>query len=55
MGKYNVIFTQYHVYNVEADNEDDAENIAYEIFRSDMRYPAAMTFYDEVEVRCAEK
>ena len=54
MAKYNVVYTQYYAYTVEADSEDEAESLAYDMFESDMRYPVANTFYDELEIECVE-
>lgn len=54
MGTYNVTYTQYYSYTVEADSEDEAESLAYDMFESDMRYPIANTFYDDVEIECTE-
>lgn len=54
MSKYNVVYTQYYSYTVEADNEDEAEDLAHDMFKSDMRYPVANTFYDDVEIECVE-
>ena len=50
MPEYNVTFIQYHNYVVEAEDENEAENLAYKEFLSDMRSPTANTSYDEVEV-----
>lgn len=50
MKKYNVTFTQYFSYEVEADNEDDAVAVAEDLFDGEMRSPVANTLYDEVEV-----
>lgn len=54
MKKYKVIFTQYYEYEVEAKNDNEAHDKAYEEFVSDMRYPVAHTIYDEVEVTCED-
>lgn len=48
--KYTVIFTQYHEYEVEAEDEEKAFNVAHREFVSDMRTPVANTNYDEVEI-----
>lgn len=48
--KYLVTFEKYYTYEVEANNEDEAFDNAYEDFRCDMRYPVADTSYDSVEV-----
>lgn len=48
--EYQVCFTKYYIYNVEADNEEEAIDIAQQEFESDMRHPIADTTYDEVEV-----
>ncbi len=50
MARYNVIVTQYHEYEVEADDEYEAESLGIEEFRKDMYRPIAKTWYDEVEV-----
>lgn len=51
---YTVTFTQYHTYDVEADNDYEAESKAYEEFRSDMCSPVGHTWYDDVEIECDE-
>ena len=48
--KYQVCFTKYYFYDVEADNEEEAIDIAEREFNSDMKCPIADTTYDEVEV-----
>ena len=50
MARFKVTYTQYSSYEVEAENEQEALTIAYYDFESDMRYPAANTFYDDVDV-----
>lgn len=50
MSKYTVTFIKYYSYDVEADNDDEAIDIAEEDFRADMRRPIADCTYDEVEV-----
>lgn len=50
MPRFNVTFTQYYSYEVEAENEDEAVNEAYGEFRADMCSPIADTHYDEAEV-----
>ena len=52
---YTVTFIQYHVYEVEADSDSEAEKKAYEKFRGDMCRPIAQTWYDEVEIDCDEE
>ena len=47
---YNVTFTQYWEYEVEAKTTEEAQDLAYEMFKRDMYYPVAHTSYDEVEV-----
>lgn len=49
MNKYQVCFTKYYIYEVEADNDDEAIDIAEEAFRANMRSPIADCTYDEVE------
>lgn len=48
--RYYVTFIQNHNYEVEANSESEAESKAYKEFASDMRYPVAHTWYDEVEI-----
>lgn len=48
--KYEVTFTRYHTYTVEAEDDDQAEKLAYKEFESDMRRPIADTYYDDVEI-----
>lgn len=50
MAKYTVFFHQIYEYEVEAENEDEAVNIAEEDFATDMRSPIANTVWDEVKV-----
>lgn len=50
MPRFNVTFTQYYSYEVEADDEYEAENEAYKEFKADMCSPIANTHYDECEV-----
>ena len=49
MKSYRIYFTKYYTYYVEADNEDEAIEIAEEKFETDMRCPIADITYDEVE------
>lgn len=48
--RYRVTFTQYFNYEVEAETEDEAEEIAFEDFEVDMRSPIARLYYDEVDI-----
>lgn len=50
MPRYEVIVTQYHSYEVEADDEYEAEKLGLEEFEADMRCPIADTHYDEIDV-----
>jgi len=50
MKEYRVRFTQYYSYLVEAENEDEAFEIAEGLFEGDMRVPVANTVWDDVEV-----
>lgn len=50
--EYKVTFSKYYTYLVDAECEDKAEEIAYDMFSSDMRYPVADTSYDEVDIEC---
>jgi hypothetical protein len=44
------MFAQWHTYEVEADNPEEAIDIAQEDFIDDMRRPIANTEYDEIIV-----
>lgn len=48
--KYAVTFVQEYYYEVEADNENNAEDLAYRKFYSDVCRPVANTHYDDVEI-----
>lgn len=48
--KYKVSFIQYHTYEVEAETEDEAIELAEEKFEVHMHRPIAQNWYDEVEV-----
>ena len=50
MKSYEVTFTQYSTYGVEANNEREAVDKAYHEFCRDASYPVANTHYDEVDV-----
>ncbi len=50
MAHYAVTFCQYNVYWVEANDESEAENKAYEEFKNEMTSFVAHTHYDEVIV-----
>ena len=49
MKEYNVTFTKYYNYYVEAESKEEAIKIAENDFRADMRSSIADTTYDEVE------
>ena len=48
--KYGVTFIKEYYYEVEAENEYDAEDVAFEEFHSDMVCPIADTHYDSIDV-----
>ena len=50
MANYIVTFTKYMEYCVNAEDENEAEDKAYELFCRDAKYPVADTHYDEVYV-----
>ena len=50
MATFRVCVTQYHSYEVEAEDEYEAERLGLEEFYADMRYPIANTSYDEIDV-----
>ena len=48
--KYKVCFTKFYIYEVEADTEDEAIDLAFEDeFYNEMRCCIADCTYDEVE------
>lgn len=47
--RYRVTFSQYSVYEVEANSEGDAINVAFKEFKTEMSRPVAHTIYDDVE------
>lgn len=49
MKKFEVVFTKYYNYSVEAEDVDEAIDVAEEIFMTMMRSPIADTTYDEVD------
>ena len=49
MKQFEVVFTKYFSYYVEAEDYDNAIDVAEEIFRAEMRSPIADTTYDEVD------
>ena len=53
--KYTVTFVQYYTYKIEADDEDEAFDEAYDEFTSDMRRPIARIWYDDIEVECEDE
>lgn len=55
MAKYRVLFTQYYSYNVDAEDEQTAIDLAYDEFHSDMCCPIANTCYDDVEIEEIEE
>lgn len=52
---YKVVFEQYHTYEVDAKDEDEAFDVAYKEFISDMRCTVANTWYDSVDIECDEE
>ena len=54
MKRYNVTFTQFWVYTVEAEDEDSAEELAFKEFQSEMRRSAGSTCYDYIETQCLD-
>ena len=55
MAKYNICFTQYWGYEVEAEDEKTAFDLALEDFHYDMFKPVAYPYYDEVEIEEIEE
>jgi hypothetical protein len=52
---YTVTFTQYWTYDVEAESDDEAENLAFEKFEADMHRSIACTAYDEINIEAEEE
>lgn len=52
--KYRVTFTCYYEYEVEAEDENEAEDIGYDEFRSEMARPIACTHYDDIDIECLD-
>lgn len=52
---YGVTFTQRHYYEVEAENETEAEDLAYQQFYSDVSSSVANTHIDEAEIEEVEE
>lgn len=52
--RYKVTFIQYEEYEVEAESEEAAEDIAYKEFDADMHRNVARTLYDDMEIECLE-
>lgn len=50
MNEYEVTFIKYYTYYVEAENKNEAIDIAENDFRADMRSSIADVTYDQVEV-----
>lgn len=51
MKEYKIYFIKYYSYCVEAENEDEAIEIAEDDFRADIHCPIADTTYEyEVEI-----
>lgn len=55
MATFRVYITQYHTYEIEAEDEWEAENLALKEFEADMRCPIADTHYDEIDVEEIEE
>ena len=55
MSKFRVLFTQYYSYEVEAEDEDTAIDLALDDFHTEMRRPIARTYYDDCEVEEIEE
>lgn len=55
MAKYNVCFTKYWIYTVEADSEDEAYDLAYEKFDCDMHSSISTCCYDYCDIECIDE
>lgn len=52
---YNVTFIQYYTYDVEAEDEREAEHEAFKQYELEKRYSGANLFYDDIRVTCEEE
>lgn len=50
MNNYEITFTRYYTYSVEAENEDEAYKKAHEEFYAEVIYPIVNTIYDDCEI-----
>ena len=48
--EYVVTFAVYYTYEVEANNEREAKDLAYESYRLDMRRCGTASWYDDVMI-----
>ena len=55
MARYSVTFTRSYTYEVEAEDEWEAEVAAHTLFKSDMCRSVAHTYYDDCEIECLEE
>lgn len=55
MSKFKVCFSQCYVFEVEAEDEDVAFDLALDDFHSEMRRPIVRTCYDECEIEEIEE
>lgn len=55
MARYSVTFIQSYTYEVEAEDEWEAERFAHTIFKSDMCRSVARTWYDDCEIECLDE
>ena len=54
MKEYNVTFTRYYDYTVEAENEDEARSKAEKQFDRDQSYPVCVKGYDDCDIECLD-
>lgn len=55
MKRWNVIFTTYEEYEVEAETENDAMDIAAKQLFSDRSSSVASKRYDDCEIECLDE
>lgn len=55
MKKFDVCFIQKWPYSVEAENEDQAIDLAFKEFQAEMRGSVASAYYDDYTVACDDE
>lgn len=55
--KWKVTFIKEYIYEIDIDSDEEyeAEDAAFELFRRDCSYPVSDTHYDKCDVECMEE